>query len=215
MFSIATIIIYIATWVYHVHSILRKEPINPTKILAAIGVGLATHAIAVYFLLFSHASGIQLGIFKISSLFFFVINTIVCISCLKKPLHNLFLILLPASALSLAISLMLGSSSDSVHSLDGGIIAHILLSILAYSLLTIASLQALLLAYQNKMLKAKHPAGVMRLLPPLQTVESLMFELVWGGMIFLTLSIATGFIFIDDFLAQKLSHKTAFHLYLG
>lgn len=52
----------------------------------------------------------------------------------------------------------------------------------------------------------------MGLLPPLQTMEALLFELVWAGMLFLTLSIITGFIFIDDFFAQKLSHKTVFSL---
>ena len=39
-----------------------------------------------------------------------------------------------------------------------------------------------------------------------------MFELVWAGFILLSLSIATGFIFIDDFMAQKLSHKTFFSI---
>lgn len=49
---------------------------------------------------------------------------------------------------------------------------HILSSIIAFSLLTIAALQAILLAIQEQRLR------LIRHLPPLQTMESLLFQMI-------------------------------------
>ena len=92
------------------------------------------------------------------------------------------------------------------------IITHILLSVLAHSLLAIATLQALLLSYQYKKLKTRHPKGLIGILPPLQTMETLMFELVWAGFALLTLSILSGLIYLDNIFAQHLAHKTVFSI---
>jgi ABC-type uncharacterized transport system permease subunit len=104
------------------------------------------------------------------------------------------------------------NSSDRVALASSEVIAHVMLSILAYSLMFIAALQAITLAYQNYQLKHKHPGGLIRLLPPLQTMESLLFELLAVGQLALTGAIVTGFIFIDDVFAQHLAHKTVFSL---
>ena len=54
--------------------------------------------------------------------------------------------------------------------------------------------------------------GVTRLLPPLQTMETLLFEMLWVGQVLLTLSIVTGFLFFEDLFGQRLVHKTVFSL---
>ena len=40
-------------------------------------------------------------------------------------------------------------------------------------------------------------------------MESMLFELIWIGMLLLSASILSGAIFIDDIFAQHLVHKTA------
>jgi ABC-type uncharacterized transport system permease subunit len=52
----------------------------------------------------------------------------------------------------------------------------------------------------------------MRNLPPLQTMESLLFEMLAVGIIMLTLGLGTGFIYMDDMLAQQVAHKTLLSL---
>jgi len=47
-------------------------------------------------------------------------------------------------------------------------------------------------------------------MPPLQTMETLLFEMIWAGQILLTLSLITGFTFIHNMTAQHLSHKVIF-----
>jgi ABC-type uncharacterized transport system permease subunit len=47
-------------------------------------------------------------------------------------------------------------------------------------------------------------------LPPLQTMESLLFQMLWAGAVLLALSIASGVLFLHDILAQHLAHKMFF-----
>ena len=166
---------------------------------------LGFHALGGYSTLFTD-SGMDLGFFKVGSLIFWVMNLLVLISGLRKPLHTLFIFLFPLSAFAILMATF-GESTGTTE-MDNQILTHVLLSILAYSLLIIATLQALVLAFQNYQLKHKHPTGLIRLLPPLQTMEALLFELLWAGQILLTLSIITGFVFIENLFAQHLVHKT-------
>ena len=89
-----------------------------------------------------------------------------------------------------------------------GLRAHVLVSMLAYSLLALASVQAVLLAIQDHHLHNRHPGGFIRALPPLQTMESLLFEMIGAGFVLLTLSLLSGFLFLEDMFAQHLAHKT-------
>ena len=43
-------------------------------------------------------------------------------------------------------------------------------------------------------------------------MESMLFELLWIGVSLLSISIASGFVFIDDIFSQSLVHKTVLTL---
>lgn len=208
--NLITLLIYTAAAIYFGRQFGRHQSLKSDQLLAVAALSLFTHGIGVYGLSVSEGQ-LRFSIFSISSLFFWVINVIVLLSSLKKELHNLFLLLFPLSAVSVLGSI-LGDNPDWQHNLEYTIAAHVILSILAYSLLTIASLQALLLAYQNRALKNKSLLTNSKLLPPLQTMESLLFELLWVGEILLTLAILSGFYFLEDMFAQHLVHKTVFSL---
>lgn len=203
---LAAISLYLCGTAYLITSIAQKRPIASQWLMSFAVSAMAMHAAGSYPMLF-HPTGINLGFFNIVSLTFWVVNLIVLLSSLKKPLQTLFIFLFPLSALCLMMAIV-SHDETMITQVSGEMIAHILLSILAYSLLIIATLQALTLAFQNYQLKHKHPAGMIRLLPPLQTMEALFFEILWAGEILLTLSIITGFLFIEDLFAQHLVHKT-------
>lgn len=74
--------------------------------------------------------------------------------------------------------------------------------------MTIAVLQSLLLLLQNRQLKTRKPAGIIRTFPPLQTMESLLFGFLWAGWLSLSLSLVSGWLFLQDLFAQHLAHKT-------
>jgi len=97
--------------------------------------------------------------------------------------------------------------------LGTGLASHVMLSILAYSVMTIAALQAMFLAYQNHKLKHGKPGGFLRKFPPLQDMEVFLFELLWFGMLLLSLGIVAGLFFVDDIFSREgVLHKTFFSI---
>ena len=209
-FAGSAIALYLFAFGYQV-SQLRKHTNAPTtafQLTAALAIVL--HGAATFGLLFN-STGLDLSLLKICALIALIINVVLFFSGLKKPIHSLFLFLFPISALSLFAALTTPSTKAAVV-ISPTIEAHVLVSILAYSTLAIAALQALLIGYQNWQLKHKHQNLLMRTFPPLQSMESLLFELVWAGEILLTLSLISGFLFYEDFTTQKLLHKVVFSM---
>ena len=151
--NLIAIIIYTAAAIYFGNQFARQKSFKPSHLLSTAALGLIAHGIGVYGISVS-GNGLNFSLFSASSLIFWVINAIVLVSSLKKELHNLFLLLFPLSAVSVLASIT-ATNPEWQHSLGYTIAAHVILSILAYSLLTIASLQALILAYQNHALKIK------------------------------------------------------------
>lgn len=174
-------------------------------------LAVAAHAISAFGVI-RKGSGYHFGIVEISTLITFSICLLVLISSLRKPLANLLLGLFPLAILTILASLTVTSRFPPTQ-MDSGLAGHVLLSIIAYSLMTIAALQAGFLAFQNYQLKHHHAGGLIRKFPPLQDMETLLFELLWVGEIVLTLGIAAGFLFVEDLLQQDgLLHKTFFSL---
>lgn len=188
---------------------LRQHPkLKVAPLLALSALALFFHGMASCQWI-ATVNGLDFSLLPMSTAIFFTVNLIVLLSSLRKPLHNLFLLLFPMTAILLLITLTTTQPTALSTNISTGIGAHIVLSVLAYSLLTIASCQALLLARQNWRLRHKHLGGwLQKALPPLQTMEELLFEILWSGFILLSLSLLTGLLFVDDFFAQHLLHKT-------
>lgn len=152
------------------------------------------------------------GLFQSSVLISWLIVFLLLALNLRKPVQSLFLGVYPLAGLTIIMVLVTHSPSRSVPGYSYGMLSHIALSTTAFSLFTLAALQATLLYMQNGRLKRNYNSVLIRNLPPLQTMESLLFELVWAGVTLLVLAIATGALFVEDLFAQDLAHKTVFSL---
>jgi len=152
--------------------------------------------------------GLNLSIFSAASLIAWMMALLLLVATLYKPLENLVVVLLPLAAIALGLERIF--PGHRILALDAplGLRFHVVLSIVAYSLLTIAALQAIMLAIADKRLHDKRPSIIIDLLPPLQTMEELMFQLIGLGFFILTLGLVSGFMFVEDLLAQHLAHKT-------
>ena len=81
---------------------------------------------------------------------------------------------------------------------------HIAIAVLAYSLLALAGVQALFVNSHEKALH-KHQAKQINLqLPPLETMESLLFNMLWGGFILLSLTLVSGIFFSEQIFGKAL-----------
>ena len=211
--SAITTLLYLGTALYKAMQITKRIPAGkPSTGFMLMGATLAAHTASIYLLMFSSA-GIDLGFFNVSSLIFLFIGYIAFSACLRgKQIETLMIGLFPLAALSVLLSALTHSSYTPKAHLDAGILSHILFSILAYSVLTIASLQAVTLLLQENQLKHHHTKGLIQWLPPLQTMEELLFEMLWIGVTLLSISIITGAIFLDNMFAQHLVHKTIFSI---
>ena len=150
----------------------------------------------------------DIGVLKALSMSGVVTVLIVLASSVRQPLENLLLPVIPLSAFSLVAQLAWPSAPQTLVAHNLALDMHILLSILAYSLFTLAALQALLLANQHRALHTRRPSGFAHILPPLEDMETLLFRMISAGFVLLTLALATGFMYLENIFAQHLVHKT-------
>ncbi len=180
-------------------------------VLGLGALAVAGHAVSTGALILL-PEGFHLSFFKVSSLVCLAASGLILACSVLRPLENLFVPLFPVAALSVLASLVMPASAHPRDDFDSGLIAHILLSILAYSVVIMACMQAILLAFQERALRQKRTVGIIQVLPPLETMESLMFQMVWAGLALLTLGLASGFLFVDDILQQHIAHKMFFSI---
>jgi len=89
---------------------------------------------------------------------------------------------------------------------------HLAVAMSAYGLFTIAALHALLMTLMERRLHGGAIAGPLAALPPLLTMERLLFRVILAGFAFLTLTVVTGIAFSETLFgkAMKFDHKTVF-----
>ncbi len=207
---IAALLYLAATGLHLLQLLQRRQGISRT-VLALGFLALLCHAIVAWGSI-NTDDGISLGFYKISALIFLVINTVCALMLLRRPLQNLLILLFPLSAMSVLVSAFAPSTAGISTNLSGGLLLHILSSLLAYSVFTLAAAQAALVAAQDYQLRHRHTRGIVQILPPLQLMETMLFELLAVGVILLTVAIVSGFLFIDDIFGQSLVHKTVLTL---
>lgn len=180
-----------------------------TKYTAVImGLIAATlHVFTIYERVLT-GEGLNLSFFLALSFTSWVAATIILLSALRQPIENLGIAVFPFASMSLLLQGYQGGHGILFSSTSTGLQAHILISAVSYSLLTLAALQAILLAIQNHQLRGRHPGGFIRALPPLETMECLLFRFIGIGYLLLSLSLMSGVPYTQNIVEQHLIHKT-------
>ena len=205
--AVIAALLYLAAAGIQLANALQRSPQLSRSVVVIAFFALVCHLVITWGNI-DVGSGIDLGFFPLLSLLFLAVNVACLIGLLRRPLENLLIVLFPLSAVAVLLATLGPHTENPQQSLPLGVAMHVGSSIVAYALLTLAAMQAALLAVQEGQLRRRHFRGPLSILPPLQLMESMLFELIWVGVIALTLSIATGFIFMDDIFAQHLVHKT-------
>lgn len=205
--SLAAAGLYAGATVYQGLRLAQRAAPNMRLLTALSLLALLAHSVSLYLQLMT-PSGLNLDFFTAASLITASIILLTLLACRKIPVANLLLLFLPLGCLTVLLAQF--GPAGTVRPIDEepGILAHILLSITAYGILTIAVFQALLLLLQDHQLKNKRPSGLIKNFPPLQTMESLLFGFLWAGWALLSLSLLSGWLFFEDLFAQHLLHKT-------
>jgi ABC-type uncharacterized transport system permease subunit len=178
-------------------------------ILAALGVAL--HAGALWFSMQTQGD-LDVNFINMVSLAALLITATLVSTAAATRTTETCIIALPGSAAAVALEWLVPIAPLALGDLTVTARLHIVSSLLAYSVLSIAALNALVLAAQEYALR--RPKMIQRLdfLPPLAVIESILFKLILAGWMLLTLSLASGFMFVDNLFAQHLVHKSALSL---
>lgn len=184
----------------------RSASLLPVGILTVLA--LVFHGADIFITM---SNGWVLNLFTSLSIVAWLMAFVALIWGAKTPNAPPGIIIYPIVALSLVFKISL-PHEQARELLNPALEWHILLSLAAYSLFALAAIQAVVLAIQEQQLKQRHLAGLIRKLPPLQSMESTLFQLITGGFILLSIGLITGAFFIHDIFAQHLAHKTVLSL---
>lgn len=205
--SLLAAVLYAATCFYLLSSIRQRSPFNKALVTTLTLLGLAAHGTSLSAQLITE-QGLSLSLFNSASLIAFSIIALVLLCLTRMSAHILLLPLLSLGTITVLCAQFIAQGHLQPINEAPGILTHILLSLLAYGMITIAVFQALLLLLQEQQLRKRPVSTLIKSFPPLQTMESLLFSLLWAGWLLLSLSLITGWLFLDNLFAQHLVHKT-------
>jgi len=156
--------------------------------------------------------GLHLGIGNAVSMILWLTVLIYWVGNFFYRLDSLQALVLPVAAVAVLFAGLLPSQNPLPNTEYTVFKVHLVIAMLAYSLFTIASLHVLLMA----LLERRLHGGTMPLafgeLPPLLTMETLLFRIIWAGFILLTATLVTGIVFSEELFgkAARFNHKTVF-----
>lgn len=191
----------------------KSYRINRKVSIILLIVGWVFHALTLYPYMMAADGNINFNLFNVLSLTALLMLGFSLLFSSYRPIIVLNVLAAPIAALGLMTGYVqqplkhISTTSDISLTMQ----LHIILSIAAYSILFMAAMQAVLLLLQNRELKHKtHTRVWVKLLPPLQTMERLLFDMILVGFALLSVALGLGWLGVTDLLAQHLAHKTVF-----
>ena len=202
--------VYILVSIYIGWALIHDKPIHKGVSLGLLVVGMLAHAA----LLYPHVVtlyGLNFNLFNTISLISLFFLFFYVIFSLYRPIVSLGILAAPTALAGMIVGYIGRAPYRPITAISVGLEAHILLSLAAYCVLLMAALQALFLRLQIRELKHQsiHRFWVNKL-PSLQSMESLLFDMLLVGFVLLSIALGIGFVYVEDLMAQHLAHKTVF-----
>lgn len=204
------LVCYGLTTIYLLWGVSQQKPIHKGVTLGLVAVGLGAHALMLYPKMVT-AVGLNFNVFNVLSLTSLFMLGFYWVFCLYRPILPLGILATPLAL----IGVLLGYAGTAVYQPLNDITPllhwHIVLSLAAYSVLFMSAVQAVMLRLQIRELKRQtiHRIWVDKL-PALQSMESLLFDMIGIGFVLLSVALVFGFLDTTDLFAQHLAHKTVF-----
>lgn len=177
----------------------------------AVGVPLALHGWLLYDTLFIWGA-LNLGLVYALSLILWLTVLVYWLARYFYPLSSLQALVLPLAAICTALPAIFPDAHILSQPASGLFDTHVLMAMLAYSLFTIAALHAALMSLVEKRLHHAKLPKVLQNLPPLMTMETLLFKVIGVGFVLLTITNASGMLFSEQIFGHPLrfSHMVLF-----
>lgn len=189
---------------------------------ALLSIALIVHGVLLHTTIFPQNAMIFGFAFALSAMFWLGAG-IYWIESFFFPLDGLRLLVLPLACIASLLPLVFGGVHVLSYSAAPMFKLHFLIANIAYGLFAIAALHAVLMLLlesrlqRMRRLAARHTgngwfASWLDTLPPLLTLEKLLFRLIAAGFVLLTLTLVSGVAFNEQLLnrALQFDHKTVF-----
>lgn len=186
---------------------VHQEGPNKTAGLTIAGIGVIAHMVFLLEAIMG-ATRQNMSITNVLSLVSWIITVSMLVFARTIPNLILLPVVFGFASLSVLASLLIPVSYIMHIELQPGLVIHISLSLFAYCTLVIAFLYALQMSYITYRLKQKGAALLHSSLPPLMLVEGILFKLILAGTCLLSVSLLSGFIFLEDMFNKTYAHKT-------
>lgn len=211
MLSIVVLACYLACAAWLASSVYRAdENAARGRRIAALALGtmaVALHAVLLWQTVFIKPE-LAFTVAESASLIGWPTGAIALVLTWARPRFAGISSILMIIAGVVAATTVEGAAGYALEQQSWGIAAHIVLSTLAYALLTIAVALAVALALLDRRLRSRRPLGMLTILPSMEALEAATFQALGAGFAVLTLALFSGFIFVQDLFAQHLMHKT-------
>lgn len=134
------------------------------------------------------------------------------VETLYTRLEGLHAVIMPAGAIASLIPLLFPGEHVLANAASPAFRVHFVIAMLGYSLFTLAALHAMLMSVASRQLHSARFSRLLSGLPPLLTMEALLFRLIGIAFVLLTLTLVTGLLFSETLFGQALraDHKTVF-----
>ena len=197
---------------YLTSAILLWRQLSSTGATHATSWWVALAAVALHgFLLWQHLAADAFDHLNVASSLSSVAFLLALFSLVRVK-RNGGLILRPVIYVFAAVScvILIASPADWGASIANshGLVIHIVLSLVAYAILMLATLYAVQLLYLSFLLKNHRVNALTSYLPPLMVVERYFFRLISAGTLLLFIALGSGFVFLENMFAQGQAHKT-------
>lgn len=179
----------------------------------AVLIPLALQSWLLYRDVFTPA-GMALGVGSALSAIVWMSVLIYWVGSFVYRTESLHALVIPVAAVAAFMPAVLPAVRPLPNASTGFFQVHLTLSIMAYSLFTIASVHALLMAVVEKRLHSGALPPLLRNLPPLLALEKILFRIIGLGFLLLTASLASGMLFSEELFGMplKFTHKVVFSI---
>jgi ABC-type uncharacterized transport system permease subunit len=185
----------------------------------AILAPFALHSHLLYAELFA-AAELRFGFSQALSVMLWLTVLIYWAESLVYDVKGMQALVLPLAAVCALLPAFFAGPETPAYTQAFAFRIHLFVAMLAYSLFTIAALHATLMTVLERRLHAGRRAGAAggslagpwASLPPLMTLEALLFRILTLGFVLLTLTLVTGFVFSEELFGKvaRFNHKTVF-----
>lgn len=189
--TIVTVSCYLATSIAQALRFAGKITLAKRYLLGLYAMAIAGHGFLLYRWIDTQF-GQNLSMSNLFSFTAWLAGLFILLPTLKKPLENLLMFLTPIAASSVLWIILFPWSTNLHQTLSSTDVWHILIALSSAGLLGVAGLQAILVWFQNHALKVKKYTPFVRLFPPLETMEQLLFQIIGVGFILLSIALFTG-----------------------